>query len=217
MKSIESNLINTVMSGNEKQSLIIYKKLINKHGNVQASGCKLRSFKSYLICINCILYNMCQKDKTSVDEIFEKRNHFIVEIDKKCYFESLYELGREIVLFYARLNKDNYSITTHPVVNQALNFIHNNLDKDLTLEQVAREVHISKSYLCSLFPIHLNSSFSFYMIKVKVEYGKKLLAETHKSLLDIAFECGFNSQSYFCSTFKKTVGMTPLQYKKSLF
>lgn len=202
------------MSGNEKQAIVDFNKSIHKHTLTRKNGCKLRSLKSYLICINCILYNMCIKDENSIDKIFEKRNDFIFEIDKKFNFESLHQLGIEIIIFYTCLNKDNFSITGHEAVNQALNYIHNNLDRDLTLDEVSREVHISKSHLCNLFPIHLKSSFSFYVNKAKIEYGKTLLKESNKALIDIAFECGFNSQSYFCSTFKKLEGMTPLQYKK---
>lgn len=216
MKLIENKLIDDVLNGDQNSALSHYKKLISTYECTTNTGCKLRSLKSYLICINCILYKLCDENEVLKKEIFEKRNSFIVEIDNTNSFKCLYNLGKEIISFYININKDKYSHTSHPIVNQALHYIHSNLDKNLTLEEVAKEIHISKSHLCNLFPIYVKSSFSCYVNNTKIEYGKKLLSNTSKSLVDIAFECGFNSQSYFCSTFKKFERITPLQYRKKI-
>ena len=216
MKSLESKLIDSVLNGNKKYALIDYSNLIHKHNKDSRGRCRLRSLKSYLICINSILYNISADDESLNDGVYKKRNTFIFELDQNSNPESIYNLGKEIILYYSDLYKDKYSLTCNTIVNQALNYIHNNLNKNLSLEEVANEIHISKSHLCNLFPSYLNCSFSNYINKAKVEYGKKLLRESSKSLLDIAFECGFNSQSYFCSTFRKIEGITPLQYKKKV-
>ncbi len=216
MKTLENKLINSVLNGNEKQTIIYYKKLINTYENNLIRCCnRIRSLKNYLLSMNSILYTSCDKNRISYKDIFEKRNAFMFEIERKNNLEDVYNLGKEIILFYAGINQNKYSYTSNQIVNQALNYIHNNLDKNLNLEKVAKEIHISKSHLCNLFPIYLKSSFSNYVNKTKIEHGKSLLEQSSKSLVDVAFECGFNSQSYFCSTFKKIEGITPLQYKKN--
>lgn len=215
LKKLENKLMDSVRRGSKKEALIDYKKLICKYENSPQYYCSLRSFKSYLICINCILYNSCDENKISKENIFEKRNDFIFKIDKKTSFESLYTLGKDFILFYTHTNRSKYSYTQHEIVNQALKYIHCNLNRNLTLNKVAREVHISKSHLSRLFLIHTNSSFSNYISKVRIDYAKILLRETSKALVDVAFECGFNSQSYFCSTFKRVEGISPLNYKNA--
>lgn len=215
LRKFENKLLDSARKGNKKQVLIDYKTLMCKYENTPKYYCSLRSLKSYLICINCILYNLCDKDKIMEESIFEKRNEFIFEIDKKTNFESLYNLGKEFILFYTDINVGKYSSTSNQIVNQALRYIHCNISKNLTLDEVAKEVHISKSHLSRLFLIHTKSSFSNYINKARIEYAKVLLQETSKPLVDIAFECGFNSQSYFCSTFKRIEGMSPLNYKNA--
>lgn len=216
MKTLENKLINSVLHGNEKEAIIYYKKLINTYENNLIRCCnRIRSLKNYLISINSILYTSSNENLVSYKNIFEKRNSFIFDLEKKNTIETVYNLGKEIILFYTSIHQNKHSYTSNQIVNQALNYIHSNISRDLNLEEVAKKIHISKSHLCNLFPIYLKSSFSNYVNNAKIEYGKKLLSETTKSLADIAFECGFNSQSYFCSTFKKIEGITPLQYKKN--
>lgn len=48
---------------------------------------------------------------------------------------------------------------------------------------------------------------------LRIDNAKYLLRYTNISILDISFKCGFNSQSYFCSTFKKQTGYTPSEYR----
>lgn len=213
MKKFENKLIDSVAKGNKKQVLIDYKKLISEYRDRPEYYCSLRALKSYLICINCILYNSCDKNKISKECIFEKRNEFIFELDKKTDFESLCNFGKELILFYADININKYSYTSNDILNKALRYIHCNLSENLTLKKVAKEVHISNNHLSRLFLIHTKSSFTDYIRKVRIKHAKILLKETSKPLIDIAFECGFNSQSYFCSTFKRIEGMSPLNYK----
>lgn len=214
MERMENRLIEAVMNGNKKEVLNYYEKFINKYKKGLNYDMDFISLKNYLICLNCILYRLSYENIHLKENIFKKRNQFIADIDEEDSFESLSNLGEKILMFYTKINRDKYFYTSNEIVNKALNYIHNNLNEDLSLEDLAKEVHISKNHLCNLFSLHTGTSFSEYINKVKIEYGKKLLKETTKPLVDIAFECGFNSQSYFCSVFKKVEGMTPLEYKK---
>ncbi|MGM9802632.1 MAG: ATP-binding protein [Muribaculaceae bacterium] len=51
------------------------------------------------------------------------------------------------------------------------------------------------------------------ILKIKIGLAKQLLDDTNKSILEIALECGMDSDSYFCTLFKKSTGLTPMQYR----
>ena len=215
MKLLEEKLITKTLRGDEAGALDCYRLLLNRYRNCFSHICKLRSLKNYLICINCVLYNSCDPTMVCHKEILNKRNDFILKTDKESNIDRLLFLGQELIIFYVGINHNKCFYTQNPTINKALNYIHNNLSKDISLERVAKEVHISKSHLCNLFSQYLNCSFSAYINKAKVDYSKQLLSTSTMPLVDIAFKSVFNSQSYFCSTFKKIEGITPLQYKKS--
>lgn len=52
-----------------------------------------------------------------------------------------------------------------------------------------------------------------YILKIKISLAKHLLDSTDKSIFEIAMDCGMDSDSYFCTLFKKSTGVTPLQYR----
>ena len=51
------------------------------------------------------------------------------------------------------------------------------------------------------------------ILKIKISLAKNLLDNTDKSIIEIAMDCGMDSDSYFCTIFKKATGLTPLQYR----
>ncbi|MEL6325211.1 MAG: helix-turn-helix transcriptional regulator, partial [Pseudomonadota bacterium] len=53
-----------------------------------------------------------------------------------------------------------------------------------------------------------------YVMRERLEEAKRLLRDTEWSLVDIAVATGFSSQSHFATTFKKSVKLTPLQYRR---
>lgn len=213
MKYLEENLIENTLLGNKEEALLNYMALLSTFQDCFSELCKMRSLKNYLVCLNCLLYRSCLEDRAFEEMLLDKRNEFVVEIDKCQHIGALHLLGKEIILFYVNLNIDTYSSTSNPVVNKALAYVHLNFSEDITLEQVANHVHISQGHLSNLFLLHTECSFSNYLNRLRIDTGKKLLTRSDHPLMDIAFMCGFNSQSYFCSMFKKIESMSPLQYR----
>ena len=87
---------------------------------------------------------------------------------------------------------------------------------DITLEDVANEVFLSKAYLSSIFKQETGMSIINYINQARVAHSKKLLATTSMSLIDIANECSFGDQSYFSRVFKRYEGVSPKQYRSSI-
>jgi YesN/AraC family two-component response regulator len=217
MMLLEDDLIREINCKNKNKAIVCYRELFNDFKKYDfGNGCCFKSIKNHLICLNCILYKNACTNSACKKSVYEKRNSFIKEIEKRTSPEQLYSLGEEIIIFYMNIINSRYVYTKHPIINAALAYIHNHINESLTLKKVAEEIHVSKSHLSNLFPKYIGYSFSYYISKVKVDKSKLLLKNTSLSLLDIAFECGFNSQSYFCYTFKKVEGITPKQYRTKM-
>lgn len=86
---------------------------------------------------------------------------------------------------------------------------------NIKLQDVAKGINITPHKLSQLLNDNLGESFTAYMNEYRIEEAKKLLQErTELTLEAIGFEAGFSSKSNFYATFKKVVGLTPLQFQK---
>ena len=91
------------------------------------------------------------------------------------------------------------------------------LESDITLEDVAKRMKLSKHHLTQLFNIHLGENFNQYINRYRINYSCLLLKSNNEDLTieEIAFESGFNSKVSFNRHFKNFIGCTPSDYLKS--
>lgn len=99
-------------------------------------------------------------------------------------------------------------------VYHAMEFIRSNYDKKIGLEHVADHVHLSSSYVGSLFRRKTGQTVSDYLNQVRMEKSKAILSHGDLPISDIAYQCGFGDQSYFTRVFKKQTGLSPGQYRR---
>ena len=84
------------------------------------------------------------------------------------------------------------------------------------METVAGIFGFSPTYLSRIFKKYANVNYKTYVLNVRVEYAYKELVNTGQSINKIAESCGFDSIHYFSYTFKKNMGMTPSDYRRSM-
>lgn len=102
----------------------------------------------------------------------------------------------------------NYQSAVEPL-GKALDFINENLEKQITLSQIAAQAALSQTYFSTAFK-KLNGISPWEYITIKrVEKAIGLLKNTDATKLDIAMQCGFNSSSNFYKAFKKITGKRP--------
>ena len=85
----------------------------------------------------------------------------------------------------------------------------------LTLDLLSDEAHMNKYYLSHSFKKEYGVSPINYLISRRINESKYLLAETDLSMSQIAQLLGFSSLSYFSQTFRKTQGMSPMEFRQS--
>lgn len=102
------------------------------------------------------------------------------------------------------------------LIAEACLFITQNCAEPLTLEDVTRQIGVSRSYFSHLFKDYTQTTFVDYLMRERVRRAESLFLGPKKKFIDIAFECGFNSVSSFNRTFKKIKGISPSEFRKAV-
>lgn len=84
---------------------------------------------------------------------------------------------------------------------------------ELTLAEIAQQVHFNPSYVSTYFKKHTGQGLFDYIQEVRVAQAQKLLRETNESIGDIAERVGYNDYRVFSKMFKKVTGETPNNYR----
>ena len=92
-------------------------------------------------------------------------------------------------------------------------YINNNFDRELNLNLLSRTRFTSKFHLLRLFKKYYGQTPKQYLTDKRIEKSKELL-KNGRSVSEICFAVGFESQSSFCTLFKKRVGLTPTEFQK---
>ena len=99
------------------------------------------------------------------------------------------------------------------IVTKARTFIDRNFQRDLTLEEVSREVHVSPYYFSKLFKEQTGENFINYLTLRRIETAKQLLLDGKLNVKNICTEIGYNDPNYFSRLFKRFEGITPTEYR----
>ena len=93
-------------------------------------------------------------------------------------------------------------------------YIDQNLDKDLSLAEVAALVNMSESAFSHFFKKRTGLSYINYVNNQRIAKACTLLSDTTLSASEICYDCGFNNKSNFIRIFRKKKNMTPIEYRK---
>lgn len=99
-------------------------------------------------------------------------------------------------------------------IKQMLSWIHLHYAEKISLEDIAKAGHLSRSECCRYFKRILNTTPLNYVMDYRIQRSLRLLQNAEANVTEVAYQVGFNSTSYFIEKFKKTMSMTPLVYKK---
>jgi AraC family transcriptional regulator len=99
-------------------------------------------------------------------------------------------------------------------MRRLIEFIDENLDGDLSLDAMAREVEISPLYLARAFKAAVGQSPHQYVLARRIERAKELLRNTEMPVVDVALSAGFSSQSHLSHWFLRNVGVSPAAYRR---
>lgn len=147
----------------------------------------------------------------------------LIDLTSKTGFERVEGL-LHIMFMISTCSEKSYILDDNPAslpgtpdrINDVIDFIKNNLNEQITLEQVADVACLTIPSFCRFFKKRTRMTFFQYLTKLRIAQACKLLIEMDKSVSYIANMCGYNSDSHFCKVFKDHIGQSPYQYKSSV-
>ena len=103
------------------------------------------------------------------------------------------------------------------VIEKAKSYINDHFQKDISLDEVSKEVNVSPYYFSKLFKEETGQNYIEYMTEIRINKAKELLSQGNEtSMKEICISCGYQDPNYFSRIFKKTVGLTPTEYREGV-
>lgn len=165
-------------------------------------------------CLELIYLALKVSTETGKDYVAEKEGGVIphVEILKA---NTAFEISTWVISFFEELMtwiaNIQKNINRKSVV-KVREYLDENYHKDITLDEMAEMVKINPTYLSMLFKEQVGTTYIKYLTNVRLEKAKKLLNEGYK-VKDVSEMVGYHNSRHFSELFKKTVGLTPDQFK----
>ena len=100
-----------------------------------------------------------------------------------------------------------------PIIEKSIDYIRRNYKNDITLDEVAKHISLSRVYFCSYFKKVTGDNFINELNRYRIEKAKELLSATDTTISSVAEGVGYKSIPYFYKTFTKFTGHTPTEYR----
>ncbi len=156
-----------------------------------------------------------------MESLLQKLEHQKEEQERKRSLANCYRNGDDAVRHQLMnvlvLQLDNSQSSTEyndiPLIRSAINIIIQEYATNLTVEDIARRLNVSRSYLSSLFKVETTISIMQYITLMRMNRAEHLLRNTSMKINDIAESVGYHDASYFGLQFKKLYGVSPAQFR----
>lgn len=148
-----------------------------------------------------------------VKEVMKEDYGYFCSIDRLVAKEQIVEWMRRSARRFVRYNNLRYSSASNEIVHHVLATIETELEKAISLQDIAERMYMNISYLSRLFKQETGEAFSNYVTRRKMERAKDLLLEGNKATF-VADRLGYVDYSYFTKVFRKYWGIPPSMIKR---
>lgn len=100
-------------------------------------------------------------------------------------------------------------------MSSILEWIRINIQKDITIEELAKKFNYNNDHLSRLFKKHLGVSALKYINGMKILKAKEMLSLSEKNVKEISYLLGFKDEKYFMKLFKRYENLTPSEYRQA--
>lgn len=158
-------------------------------------------------------------------ELNESANSFHISIsaystesilDYVSKSSTIYELHsmleEKIDYFFKSFEDENRDTSTVFLIKEYISKNYQN--ENLSIKDISEHVFLSSSYVCTVFKSETGKTLNQYLTDFRMEKAKKLLMDTRYKITDISAKIGYNDGNYFGKSFKKTVGLSPSEFRE---
>lgn len=99
-------------------------------------------------------------------------------------------------------------------IDTAIKYMHHHYNEDLSLTRIADHVSLHPVYFSRIFKEATGYAPHEYLLRIRMQQAKQMLADTNLTIEQIAEQCGFSSSTHFIRAFKKRTLVTPMMFRK---
>lgn len=129
-------------------------------------------------------------------------------------YETIFEWIKQKLIHYVEKQEQRQKDLEARPIRMAKKYINDHFKENLKLETVSKEIGLNPAYFSSVFKKDTGQNFTEYVVSVRIENAKRLLTQTNKDVIDVAYEVGYSDVKYFTKLFKKSTSLTPTEYRK---
>jgi two-component system response regulator YesN len=149
----------------------------------------------------------------SFESIFGSEARILAAADACVSLEQVQRLCEELIATGTERFRDRYGGTRQRVMVRVLEYMNAHLNRSFSLEGLAEKYGFSISHFSRLFKATVGENFKDYLVRIRMNEAKRLLAGSEKRIQEIAAAVGYRDQHYFSEAFRKHTGCTPKEYR----
>ena len=188
--------------------------LNGRDGRGTLSADPLRNAVYHLVSSAAVISRLCIAGGMDMNTAYTLSDIYINKADEATEVEQVMDLIAEMQIDYATRMRDlkkESVINLH--VRRAIDHIYNNLNRNITVTELASAEGLNPEYFSRLFASETGKKVSDFITDAKMRTAKNMLSHSEAGILDISMSLGYSSQSSFSTVFKKCTGMTPKKYR----
>lgn len=207
---LEGKLVNCIRACRREESLAVLGALLTRVLQERPDAFALTRY------IRRITYSIfCAVDKARLlNQEFVDAFDSLQDLQSISSMEQLRQMATGLVAQAVGLFETMERNRHNRVVESTIQYIDEHYAQDLSLQQLAELAGINANYLCTLFKAETDMIIIEYTTFVRMEKAKNLLRCDNSRLADIARQIGYKDEKYFMRIFKRSIGVTPAEFRK---
>jgi two-component system, response regulator YesN len=205
----EKSILKKISCGETNAALASFENLFG--WMINRYGADLSALKSAMLPLVVLIFNVSGSKSFESEENYGSNyvNSFLALQNQEAVRVWVKNLIQQVSAAMTEIREKGLS----PVIKIAVDYIAQNYNKNITLEDVAGAVNVSPTYFSKVFKEEVGSTFIDYLTMLRIKKAKQLIAEGRLSNKEICNIIGYSDPNYFSRVFKKTVGATPTEYQ----
>lgn len=178
------------------------------------AGDALRQMRNTVIVTATLVSRAAILGGMDVEDAFSLSDSYIQQCELLSAPDRLTNLQYHMIMeFTQRVERVRHGAHESKLAVQVTNYVQKHLSEPVNTEALARELYMSRTHLSARFHAETGETLATFITKEKMEEAKRLLRYSDKSMTAISSYLGYSSPGHFANVFRKTVGLSPSEYR----
>ncbi|MDD6327011.1 MAG: helix-turn-helix domain-containing protein [Lachnospiraceae bacterium] len=174
----------------------------------------LQNRKYHFVILTALITRFCIDSGLNQEIAYNMSDIYILQTDSCTSIRQIEKLTRSMVMGFAeKMREDKKKHIYSKQIIKCIDYIYDNLNQSLHVDEIAAVLNVTPSYLSRLFSKEVGVSLSSYIKNLRLETAAQMLIYSNYEISEISAYLLFSSQSHFTTAFQKKYGQTPKRYR----